>query len=424
MKVAVIGKGGRENAIVHKLSQSPLVEEIFAIPGNPGTKKFATNIEIPLDDFESIAELVNKRGIEIVIPGPELPIAKGIKDFLEEETSAFIFAPPQDSAFLEASKIRAKEFMVRNRVPTATFHAFDTYESAINFVKQCREFPLVIKADGLAEGKGVTIAHTSQEAVSILHEYMVEQKFGSSSSRVLIEEFLEGVEYSVFVVTDGRTYKWIGDACDYKRAFDGDKGPNTGGMGSISPAPFLTDEMRKETEETIIKPTIKGLAKENIPYCGFLYFGLIWTKSGPKVLEFNIRLGDPEAQVILPRLEDDLIKIIVAVRRGTLGHIRVKIRPEFAICVVIASGGYPIAYEKGKVIEGLDELSEDVILYHAGTREENGKILTDGGRVLNVVMLGNDLTYLIQRIYKEVEKIKFEKAFYRRDIGDLSRFKI
>lgn len=422
MRVAVIGKGGRENAIVHKVSQSKLVEKIYAIPGNPGTAKYAQNVDISPLDFMEIAEFVNSEGIELVIPGPELPISKGIKDFLESASSAYVFAPPQEATFLETSKIQAKEFMKRHNIPTANFHTFSDFESASSFVRDIKNYPVVIKADGLAEGKGVVIAHSPAEAVSILYEFMIEKKFGISSTRVVIEEFLSGIEYSVFVITDGKRYKWIGDASDYKKAYDGDRGPNTGGMGSISPAPFLTDEMRSLTEESIIKPTIKGLEKENIPYVGFLYFGLIWTKNGPMVLEYNIRLGDPEAQVILPRLENDLISLIESTRNGNLGHVKIKIKPEVAICVVIASGGYPVSYETGKLIQGIDKISPEVILYHAGTREEEGKIYTDGGRVLNLVMLGDDFRTVTEKIYNEVEKIRFEKAFYRRDIGDLSRF--
>ncbi|MGB9823515.1 MAG: phosphoribosylamine--glycine ligase [Candidatus Hydrothermia bacterium] len=422
MRLAVIGKGGRENAIVHKISQSKLVEKIYAIPGNPGTAKYANNVDISPLDFMEIAEFVNSEGIELVIPGPELPISKGIKDFLESASSAYVFAPPQEATFLETSKIQAKEFMKRHNIPTANFHTFANFESASNYVRDIKSYPIVIKADGLAEGKGVVIAHSPAEAVSVLYEFMIEKKFGISSTKVVIEEFLTGIEYSVFVITDGKRYKWIGDASDYKKAYDGDRGPNTGGMGSVSPAPFLTEEMRMVTEESIIKPTIKGLEKENIPYVGFLYFGLIWTKNGPMVLEYNIRLGDPEAQVILPRLENDLISLIESTRNGNLGRVKIKIKPEVAICVVIASGGYPVSYETGKPIQGIDKLSPDVILYHAGTREEDGKIYTDGGRVLNLVMLGDDFRTVIEKIYNEVEKIRFEKAFYRRDIGDLSRF--
>ncbi len=424
MRVAILGKGGRENALVHKISQSKYVEKVYAIPGNPGTARYAHNVDISLDDFMSIAEYVNNEGIELVIPGPELPISRGIKDFLESASSAYVFAPPQESSFLETSKIRAKEFMKRNNIPTANFHSFADFESASSFVRGYKKYPVVIKADGLAEGKGVVIAHSPAEAVSVLYEFMVERKFGASSSKVVVEDFLEGLEYSVFIVTDGKRYKWIGDASDYKKAYDGDRGPNTGGMGSISPVPFLTEEMRRITEETIIKPTIKGLETEKINYVGFLYFGLIWTKSGPMVLEYNVRLGDPEAQVILPRLENDLISIIEAVRKGTLGRIKIKIKPEVAICVVIASGGYPVSYEKGKLIYGLESVSRDVILYHAGTREEDGKIYTDGGRVLNLVMVGEDFKTVSDRIYNEVEKIRFEKAFYRRDIGDLTKFNL
>jgi phosphoribosylamine--glycine ligase len=424
MKIAVIGRGGREDAIAHKISKSPRVDKLYAIPGNPGTARYAENINIAVDDFKSILDFVNAEGVDIVVPGPELPITKGIKDFLEANSKAFVFAPSAKSSFLEASKIRAKEFMKRNGVPTADFMSFENYEEALEYVKRLSNYPIVIKADGLAEGKGVSIAYTPAEAFSILYEYMVELKFGESSRRVLIEEFLSGVEYSVFVVTDGEEFVWIGDASDYKRAYDGDKGPNTGGMGSVSPVPFLNEEMRTITREAVIKPTIDGLKKEGIPYMGFLYFGLIWTSKGPKVLEFNVRLGDPEAQVILPRLKNDLVDIIISAKEHRLRELKVEFDDRVAVCVVIASGGYPVHYEKGKVIHGLNKLPQDVILYHAGTKEENGKIYTDGGRVLNLVVLDKDFNSAAERVYSEIEKIHFENLFYRRDIGSLERFKI
>jgi len=423
MKIAVIGKGGREDAIVHKISLSRMVEKVFAIPGNPGTSRYATNIPLKVDDFVALNKFVQQEDVDIVVPGPELPISRGIKDCLERESKTFVFAPPVESAFLEASKIQAKEFMKRNCIPTADFMTFDGFDSAVSYVKERKTYPLVIKADGLAEGKGVSIAQTPAEAVSILYEYMVELKFGESSKRVLIEDFLSGIEYSVFVVTDGEEAIWIGDASDYKRAYDGDKGPNTGGMGSISPVPFLTPDMRSITLDTVIKPTIEGLKRERIPYLGFVYFGLIWTPKGPKVLEYNIRLGDPEAQVILPRLKSDLVKIIIAAREHNLSTIKVEFDERVAVCVVLASGGYPVSYEKGKLIRGLENVSSDVIVYHAGTIERDGQLVTDGGRVLNVVLLGKDFPSVTERIYREIEKIHFDNLFYRSDIGSLDRFK-
>ncbi|MDI6851571.1 MAG: phosphoribosylamine--glycine ligase [bacterium] len=424
MKVAVIGKGGREDAITHKISQSPLVEKLFVIPGNPGTARYAENVNIEISDFASILNFVNSEKVDIVIPGPELPISKGIKNYLESNSKTFVFAPLLESSFLEASKIRAKEFMKRNAVPTADFKAFNDYEEALRYVKGLDSYPIVIKADGLAEGKGVSIAYTPAEAISILYEYMVELKFGESSKKILIEEFLTGVEYSVFVVTDGEDFLWIGDASDYKRAYDGDKGPNTGGMGSVSPVPFLSEEMKNITRNAVIKPTIEGLKREGIPYMGFLYFGLIWTSKGPKVLEFNVRLGDPEAQVVLPRLKNDLVEIIMSAKEHKLKDVKVEFDTRVAVCVVIASGGYPVHYEKGKSIHGLNKITKDILVYHAGTKEIDGKIYTDGGRVLNLVVLDKDFNSAAERIYSEIEKIHFENMFYRRDIGSLERFKI
>lgn len=422
MKIVVIGKGGREDAIVHKISGSKKVEKLFAVPGNPGTGRYANNISLSISDFSVIADFVKSNNIDIVIPGPELPIAKGIKDYLEKESKVFVFAPPQSSSFLESSKIKAKEFMKRNGVPTADFVSFDDFEKAVQYVKTRTRFPAVIKADGLAEGKGVAIAHAPAEAVSMLYEYMVERKFGESSKRVLIEDFLSGLEYSVFVVTDGNEFVWIGDASDYKRAYDGDRGPNTGGMGSVSPVPFLMPDMRRITLETVIKPTIDGLKKEGIEYTGFLYFGLIWTSQGPKVLEYNVRLGDPEAQAILPRLRTDLVEIIEAAREHKLGNLTVEFDERVSICVVLASGGYPVSYEKGKLIRGLNKVIPEVTIYHAGTKEVDGQLYTDGGRVLNVVLLGKDFPSVMERIYREIEKIHFENIFFRRDIGSLERF--
>ncbi|HHF52880.1 MAG TPA: phosphoribosylamine--glycine ligase [candidate division WOR-3 bacterium] len=423
MKVMVLGKGGRENAIVWKLSISSYVDELYAVPGNPGTKKYARNIHLNLEDFETLAEFVKENKIEIVIPGPEGPIANGIKDYIEEKTDAYVFSPSSKSSFLEASKIKAKQFMKRNNVPTADFKIIESYEEGVNYLNSIEKYPVVIKADGLAQGKGVSIAQSHIEAVSILEEYIKGRKFGEASSKVVIEEFLTGHEYSVFIITDGRDYIWIGDACDYKRAFDGDRGPNTGGMGSISPAPFLDSEKRKITEDEIIKPTLDGLIKESIPYEGFLYFGLIWTENGPKVLEYNIRLGDPEAQVILPRLKNDLMDLIIAVKEHRIKQVTAEISKEVCMCLVVASGGYPVEYEKGKEIKGLEKLSHQIILFHAGTEERENKIYTAGGRVLNLVAIGKDFEDVRRRIYREVEKIHFENIFYRRDIGLMERWR-
>jgi len=423
MKVMVLGKGGRENAIVWKLSISSYVDELYAVPGNPGTKKYARNIHLNLEDFETLAEFVKENKIEIVIPGPEGPIANGIKDYIEEKTDAYVFSPSSKSSFLEASKIKAKQFMKRNNVPTADFKIIESYEEGVNYLNSIEKYPVVIKADGLAQGKGVSIAQSHIEAVSILEEYIKGRKFGEASSKVVIEEFLTGHEYSVFIITDGRDYIWIGDACDYKRAFDGDRGPNTGGMGSVSPAPFLDSEKRKITEDEIIKPTLDGLIKESIPYEGFLYFGLIWTENGPKVLEYNIRLGDPEAQVILPRLKNDLMDLIIAVKEHRIKQVTAEISKEVCMCLVVASGGYPVEYEKGKEIKGLEKLSHQIILFHAGTEERENKIYTAGGRVLNLVAIGKDFEDVRRRIYREVEKIHFENIFYRRDIGLMERWR-
>lgn len=423
MKVMVLGKGGRESAIVWKLSMSSYIDELYAIPGNPGTKKYAHNIQLNLEDFKTLAEFVKENKIEMVIPGPETPIANGIKDYIEEKTGTYVFSPSSKSSFLEASKIKAKQFMKRNNVPTADFRIIESYEGGVNYLNLIEKYPVVIKADGLAQGKGVSIAQSHIEAVSILEEYIKGKKFGEASTRVVIEEFLTGYEYSVFIITDGRDYIWIGDACDYKRAFDGDRGPNTGGMGSVSPAPFLDSGKRKITEEEIIKPTLEGLIKEAIPYEGFLYFGLIWTEDGPKVLEYNVRLGDPEAQVILPRLKNDLMDLIIAAKERRLNQVVVEISKEVCMCLVVASGGYPVEYEKGKEIKGLEKLSHQVILFHAGTEERENKIYTAGGRVLNLVSMGKDFENVRRHIYREVEKIHFENIFYRRDIGLMERWR-
>lgn len=423
MKVVVLGKGGRESALVWKLSSSPYIDELYAIPGNPGTRQYAHNVELDLEDFEGLAKFVKENKIDMVIPGPEAPIANGIKDYIEGKTGAYVFSPSKTSSFLEASKIKAKQFMKRNNVPTAEFRIIESYEDGVNYLSHLEKYPVVIKADGLAQGKGVSIAQSHIEAVSILEEYIKGRKFGEASTRVVIEEFLSGYEYSVFVITDGKDYLWIGDACDYKRAFDGDRGPNTGGMGSVSPAPFLDNNKRRITENKIIRPTLEGLVIEAIPYEGFLYFGLIWTENGPKVLEYNIRLGDPEAQVVLPRLKNDLMELIIAAKEHRLKEVSVEVSNEVCMCLVVASGGYPVKYEKGKEIKGLEKVSPEIILFHAGTVEKDNKIYTAGGRVLNLVALGKDFESVRKLVYREVEKIHFDNIFYRMDIGLIDKWR-
>ncbi len=416
MKVLVVGSGGREHAIVWKVAQNPYVEKIYCAPGNPGIGQLAECVNIKPTDVKKLADFAEEKGINLTIVGPEAPLVKGIVDEFEKR-GLRIFGPSKDAARLEGSKVFAKEMMKKWGVPTADFKVFDNPEEAKAYIRE-KGAPIVVKADGLAAGKGVTVAKTVEEALEAIDKIMVEKVFGDAGNRVVIEECLEGEEASYLVVTDGENFIPLATAQDHKAVFDGDRGPNTGGMGAYSPAPVLSEEMEKEVQEKVIKPILKGMKEEGYPFKGILYAGLMVTKDGVKVLEFNVRFGDPEAQVILRRLKTDLVEVCTSVINGKLVE-NLDWIPETSICVVLASKGYPGKYEKGKEITGIEEAEklDSVVVFHAGTAVKDGKLVTNGGRVLNVTALGKDIVEARENVYKAVEKIHFDGMHYRKDIG-------
>lgn len=418
MKVLVLGGGGREHAICYLLSHSSLLTKLYCLPGNGGISEIA---QIPqgltLHDFEGIKNFCIREKIDLVIPGPEEPLVKGIRDYLEKE-GIKVFGPKAFEAQLEGSKAFAKEIMEKAGVPTASYKVFDNYEKAIEYVNKIGA-PIVIKADGLCAGKGVVVCETIEEAQRALKNILVDRCFGEAGAKVVIEEKLEGEEASYIVITDGETFKALPTSQDHKRLLENDQGPNTGGMGAYSPAPLITEELRKKIEKRIIEPILKQLKDEGRPYLGFLYAGLMIHEGEPYVLEFNCRLGDPEAQAILVRIKGDFLDLIIHTLEGNLASYNVQEKDESATCVVMASKGYPGTYEKGKEIKGLEEVKKlkDVIVFHAGTKKEDGKFLTNGGRVLGVTALGKDIKESIDKAYEAVKLIHFEGAHYRKDIG-------
>jgi len=416
MKVLVIGSGGREHALVWKLAQSPKVEKIYGAPGNPGIAQIGECVNISPTDIKGLADFAEKEGIDLTVVGPEAPLVAGIVDEFESR-GLKIFGPSKEAARLEGSKAFSKEMMKKCGVPTADFEVFDDPEKAKKYIKE-KGAPIVVKADGLAAGKGVVVARNVEEALEAIDRIMVEKVFGDAGNRVVVEDCLFGEEASYLVVTDGENFIPLATAQDHKAVFDGDKGPNTGGMGAYSPAPVLSKEMEKEVQEKVIKPILRGMREEGHPFKGILYAGLMITEEGPKVLEFNVRFGDPEAQVILRRLKTDLVDVCQSVIEGNLIDSLEWI-PETAICVVLASKGYPGKYEKGKVITGIEEAEkiDNVVVFHAGTAIKDGKLVTNGGRVLNVTALGKDIVEARENVYKAIEKIHFDGMHYRKDIG-------
>jgi len=416
MNIMVIGSGGREHALCWKLKQSSLTEKLYCARGNGGTSKIAANIDITVSDNNAVKDFCKEHDIGFVVVGPEAPLASGLADALEEENIK-VFGPSYSAARLESSKIFAKQLMGQYNIPTAAFRIFDDSEKAEEYIRSAGT-PIVVKADGLAAGKGVIVAENVEEAVSAAKSMIDEKIFGSAGNKIIVEECLEGEEASILVITDGENIIPLVSSQDHKRVFDGDKGPNTGGMGAYSPAPVIDDTMFKEIIETIVAPTIKGLKEEGIHYKGVLYVGVMVTSEGPKVLEFNVRFGDPETQVILPRLRSDLAKLLLAAAEGDISGIEPEWDDRECVCVVISSGGYPGEYEKGKAIKGLSEAEEEgATVFHAGTRYEGDSLVTSGGRVLNVVGMGEDIKEAVANTYKAVEKIDFENMHYRKDIG-------
>jgi len=413
MKILVIGSGGREHAISWKIKTSSENYEIFSIPGNGGISLIGKCIKKDTNNFEEIMGVVNENRIDVIIVGPENPLADGIVDFFKNK-GIKILGPYKKGAILESSKCFAKEFMKKYGIPTANYEIGNSLEESIKILEK-RKYPCAIKYDGLAAGKGVKIVENFDEGKNYIEEIFIKKIF-KGEPKVVIEDCLFGKELSYLIFTDTNSYLSMVPAKDYKRVFDGDKGPNTGGMGCYSSPVYFNEELKKEIEEKIVKPTIKGLQKENIDYRGVLYFGLMITKKGPFVLEYNVRFGDPETQVILPRMEGDLIEVIESVIEGNLNKIKIEWKEEKSLCVVLASKGYPGEYEKGKEIKGIDKV-EDVILFHSGTKIENGKIYTDGGRVLGITGIDKDMIKLREKVYKAAETIDFEGKHYRKDIG-------
>jgi len=418
MKVLVIGSGGREHAIAWKLSQSRLVDKVYCTPGNAGIAEIAECIDVDLSNFDALLDLVRYEWIDLTIVGPEDPLSRGIVDYFEKDGRR-ILGPTKAAAQLESSKVFSKEFMKRHRIPTAEYKVFTSYLHAEDYVRM-KGAPIVIKADGLAAGKGVIVASTVDEATDALRLIMKDRAFGDAGNRAIVEECLKGEEASFMVFTDGETIVPMVSSQDHKRIFDDDKGPNTGGMGAYSPAPVITKELESVVMDTIMRPTIEGLKSEGIKYKGILYAGLMIDDGNPYVLEFNCRLGDPETQPILSRLDTDLVDISMAITDEKLSDMDIEWKDEASVCVVLSSKGYPGKYEKGKVISGLNDVKkmDDVVVFHAGTAFNNNEIITNGGRVLGVTALGKDIKTAKDRAYEAVKKIHFDGMHYRKDIAD------
>lgn len=420
MRVVIIGSGGREHAIALKLSESEFLEKLYIIPGNPGTAQIATNIDINIKNKDEIVNFCINSDVNLVVIGPEQPLVDGLANTLREN-DIYVFAPDKEAAEIEANKSFAKKIMQKAGVPTAGFIEFTPamYEHAKDFLKS-KKYPCVIKANGLAAGKGVIICSNYNEAETALKNILIDKKFGDAGNKVLIEEFLEGEEASVFAITDGEKFVCLPAAQDHKRIGDGDTGKNTGGMGAYAPAPLISDELLNEIKLKIIQPTLKAMAENSKKFIGCLYAGLMITNEGPKVVEFNCRFGDPETQVVLPLLKGDLFKLLYSAATGSLDEKAVEYSGGSAVCVVAASGGYPDSYQKGFEIFGLDNHDEDIIIYHAGTKKEGDKILTNGGRVIGVtsVLAENNLLKAKEKAYIAINKINFQNMYYRKDIAD------
>ncbi len=419
MKILVIGSGGREHAIVWKLKQSPKASQIYCAPGNAGIGRLSTLVNISATDVEALVAFAKEEAIDLTVVGMDDPLMLGIVDAFEN-AGLRVFGPRQNAALIEGSKVFSKNLMHKYNIPTAKFWEFDDPDKAKAFLNENESYPIVLKADGLALGKGVLICQTKEEALAGVDEIMVDQKFGKAGLKMVIEEFLVGDEVSVLSFCDGKTVKPMVSAQDHKRAFDNDQGLNTGGMGTFSPSQHYTKEIAEEAFSTIFQKTVDAMAEEGRPFKGVLYFGLMLTKDGPKVLEYNARFGDPETQVILPRLKTDIVDIFEACIDGTLDQINIEWEDNAAVCVVLASDGYPVKYQKGFPISGLDAFDDrdDMIIFHAGTKlDEEGRYLTNGGRVLGVVAVDKTLEKAIQKAYANIDKVSFQGAFYRHDIG-------
>ena len=420
MNILILGSGGREHAFTLKLAESEKVNQLFVAPGNAGTAQIATNINISPTDFNAVKETVIKHKIKMVVVGPEAPLVDGVHDFFladEELKSIPVIGPKKDGALLEGSKDFSKVFMEKHNIPTAKYQSFtkDNLTAGFAFLETLKA-PYVLKADGLAAGKGVLILDSLEEAKKELEEMVSNQKFGAASATVVIEEFLDGIELSVFVLTDGKSYKILPSAKDYKRIGEGDKGLNTGGMGAISPVPFATPDFLQKVEERVVIPTIEGLQKDGIDYRGFIFIGLMNVDGNPQVIEYNVRMGDPETEVVIPRISSDLFDLFEGVGNQTLHEKSFSINPKIATTVMLVSGGYPESYEKGKEMTGIDTIS-DSIVFHAGTTTKDNKVVTSGGRVMAITSFGETIEAALKTSYTSIEKIHFDKMNFRRDIG-------
>ena len=420
MNVLILGSGGREHAFAWKIAKSSSCNNLFIAPGNAGTAEVGSNIEIGVNDFESIKKFVLLEGIEMVVVGPEDPLVNGIYDFFQEEEelqNISLIGPSKEGARLEGSKEFAKEFMIRHEIPTAKYKAFtkDNLEEGYAFLESL-DAPYVLKADGLAAGKGVLILDDLQGAKDELKAMVADAKFGNASSTVVIEEFLSGIELSVFVLTDGDSYKILPSAKDYKRIGEGDTGLNTGGMGAISPVPFADGFYIEKVEREIVKPTVEGLKKDGITYKGFIFIGLINVKGQPKVIEYNVRMGDPETEVVIPRIKSDLLNLLKGIDDGTFSEKDLNINEQAATTVMLVSGGYPEAYEKGEAISGTEYIKESIV-FHAGTKKENEQLKTSGGRVIALTSFGENIEEALTKSFASAEKISFKGKYYRKDIG-------